>query len=321
MPLIRFPTVKGLVYTIDLSKIADRANPRTVEAPIQAIGTFPEPITIDWGDGVVETIASAESRPSHEYSAVGKYTVTIRSVTGNLPRISVNKGQTINDVTNTTYAIVSLDHFGGQINNSNRQIYLYIFFNTVNMTYCDPRIIAPGYGDLYKCFQNSGIEQPLASFCLDFCALDSSYTFDSAFQNTKVNGPIPGGFFKNAVSAQRFSSTFSGCNYLTGPIPKGLFDNCVSATIINSTFSDCSGLTSIPDDLFDNCPNITSFINAFRRCTALAGEPYVFWNADGTINTDKFPSLTAENAGNCYAQSSLIAKVPTAYGGTMTVSS
>lgn len=294
MPLIRFPTVKGLVYTIDLSKIADRENPRTVEAPIYN-NTANTPFTVDWGDGTsTDFPAGASTFPSHEYAegAGDVFTVVIRSASGNLPRLMFNRGQDASDTTNATYAVISLDHFGGITAGLTRLQYNYSCMYTFNMTYCDPRFAGQqNYADLYKCFQNSGISQAVESLCFDFIDGSGTYTFDSAFQNTKINGGIPGGLFRNNIYAVRFASCFYGCSYLTS-IGEGLFDNNHALAHVSYLFNGCSGLQ---------------------------GAPYKFWGEDGTTDLTRFPDMTG--IAYCYTgcSAALRAQVPESYGGTMTV--
>ena len=295
MPLIRFPTPTGLVYTIDLTKIADRENPRTVEAPIFG-NTANTPFTVDWGDGTSTNFAAgANTFPTHEYAqgAGDVFTVVIRSANGNLPRIGYIPGQAASNANNLTYAVTSVDHFGGQTGGGTTLTYNYVLFSAANVTYCDPRLAGQqNLNDLYKFFQNSGLNQPIESFCFDFAVLCSQYTFATAFSNTKVYGVITSGLFRHCALAEQFSSAF-----------------------IN-----CTGLTAIAADAFDNCASITYLSQTFYGCSGIHGAPYIFWKADGSLDTDRFPNLT--NGNNCYSgcSAALRAQVPTEYGGTMTVS-
>ena len=72
--------------------------------------------------------------------------------------------------------------------------------------------------------------------------------------------------------------------------------------------------------MFDNNRNTIRFNNAFYACTMLTGKAYVFWKADGSLDTDKFPNLIGGGGAyyNCFGLN--LAEIPTAYGGTMTVS-
>ena len=238
MPLIRFPTPTGLVYTIDLSKIADRANPRTVEAPIS--GEIQEPTVIDWGDGSSEVVTNG-TFPEHTYAdgAGDVFTITIRSATGHLPFCYWAKETTNTDTPAGafTFGTISIDHFAGWLGAQTARSYGSGIRNTRNLKYCDPRL--PGlsrWTNLGNLLSGSGIEQSAGSICLDFVT-----------QNT-------------------------------------------------------------------------TFQNAFRACASLTPPPYIFWTASGEVDTARFPSLAGW--ANCYAEcaETLRAQVPTAYGGTMTVS-
>lgn len=265
MPLGRSIT-PGLVYKIDLSKIADRENPRTVEAPITAVAIL-VPTVVDWGDGTSETFNSASTPwPTHTYAegAGEVFQVVMRNATGHFPTIRIKKSSHDNYEQNIELACVSIDHFAGvQYNGIIHSAYA-AFRVCANIAYIDPRVVAPNINScgymFYKCF---GLAQSIESFCFDFVTQSTS-----------------------------FLVTFAGNTKLTGS-PSGLLNNCESAQTFAQTFQGCTGLT---------------------------GEPFVFWKADESLNTDKFPSLTA--GANCYYQCSdaLRAQVPTAYGGTMTVS-
>ena len=228
----------GLVYTIDLSKIADRENPRTVEAPIA--GEIQTNAVIDWGDGTSETITSGTFQ-THTYAAGAGdvFTIVIRNATGHLPLIyfSLDNSDTVNTNKSVTMAVTSIDHFSGWSGGSSARGIPGAFRNTRNMAYIDPRLTGlPRWNDLRVLMRYSAIEQDGESFCFDFA------------------------------------------NY-------------------NTTFQ-------------------ASFYNAAN----LTGKPFVFWNSDGTLDTDRFPNLTT--GLQCYTgcSAALRAQVPTAYGGTMTVS-
>ena len=292
---------KGLVFTVDLSKLADRELPvgsemtvdeyrRTIEAPINVSSSYPEPVIIDWGDGSSEVISSG-AWPTHTYAADGVYQIMVRSATGHFPNVRFCADNTANPPEkNVTLALTSVDHYAGD---SGTQSFRRAFQFTNNLQYVDARIIGQsGLTNIANLFVNSGVAQPFESLCLSFCT--------------------------NVLNA---SSAFSYCG-LYGAVSRGFLDGLADCSTFNSAFRSTTGLTYIPTDLFDKCVSVESFSSVFRGCnnTALT-EPYVFWKEDGTINTDKFPSLTAENAADAYTACipELRAKVPTAYGGTMTV--
>lgn len=262
MPLVRFPTPTGLVYTIDLSKIADRENPRTVEAPIR--GSVIETTLIDWGDGQSSVVNVGDTTfPEHTYAAEGVYTVTMRSATGQLPTINFYLDDGSAAAThNISYAVTSVDHFAG--NSGGNSIISNGFFlrRCINCKYTDTRFSGlakwPSHNSSY--YFASSLEQPVESFCFDFAT--NANGFYGVFYSTKITGSAA-----------------------------GLFDNTAIRTISDG----------------------------FRGCTGLT-EPFVFWKEDGTLDTDKFPDINA--ASGCYSgcSAAVRAQVPTAYGGTMTVS-
>ena len=271
---------KGLVFTVDLSKLADRELPegseltvdeyrRTVEAPIA--GEIQELTYIDWGDGSAPTILETTDSafPTHTYEAVGVYTVKISSATGHLPLVtfairgSDAEGQA--PTYNMTWALVSLDHFAGWSGGQSATSALAICNGAKNLKYCAPRWVGqPRFTNLWSLFKYCGeLEQNIQSFCFDFS----------------------------------------------------------QATVIQQTFTLCTKLTGSPEGIFDALTGIEQFFAAFSSCTSLSPPPFVFWKADGSLDTDKFPNLTNANYAYSLCSAALRAQVPTAYGGTLTISS
>lgn len=298
--LTRFLSPKGLVFTVDLSKISDRENPRTVEAPISSsTAQVQEPTLIEWGDGQTSVIDSSTALPlTHEYQTVGVYQVTMRSATGHLPYIRFSAGDGAsagsNPLFNVTLAVVSIDHFDGLIGNEQPKVGVYAARHAKNLTYMDPRFLGLHLWSSINLAIRGGAElyQPVESFCFDFLT--------------------------NCTSAQ---GVFYNCVKLYGSIPAGFMDGLSGAGNLDSFFASCANLTGgIPADMFDKCISATSFSNTFAGCYKLTPPPYIFWKEDGSLDTDKFPLLNS--ATNCYSNCSadMCAQVPEAYGGTMTVS-
>lgn len=264
----------GLVYKIDLSKIADRENPRTVEAPIN--GYYQEDITIDWGDGTSDTFsrtgntniqANGTQYPSHEYAASGIYTVVIRSVNGKLPLIHCNDTASSSEPErNISFAVVSLDHFGGTCAEAVKVSRNNLAKKCYNLTYIDTRLCGePTMRNAPFMCNSSAIQQSIESFCFDF-----------------------------TTELTDFGSAFYNCSGLTGAIPEHFFDNCTTLTVLSTVFYGCTGLTA----------------------------PYIFWGADGEIDTAKFPNLVKSRAAAAYSGCTGMdrSQIPSAYGGTMSVS-
>lgn len=293
---------KGLRYTIDLSKIADRENPRTVEAPMRG-GEFQltEEFFIDWGDGnTTEVPVGTTVIPTHTYAdgAGDVFQVVLRNTRGQLPKIAVTETSAgtegTNPTKNLTLAIISVDHFAGVMGASTSSLGI-AFYHCANLKYIDTRIAGgSNITGLNSAFSRcTALEQPIKSFCLDFLSeVVSSY---NAFGFTKIYGDIPDGFMDGLVRLSNAGYTFRDCGQITY-MPVGLLDKCVSLS--DTTY------------MFLNC-NHQSLVS-----------PCVFWKEDWTIDSDKHPSLTAEKTAGTFAgcNATLRAKVPTAYGGTMTVS-
>ena len=214
----------GLVYKIDLSKIADRANPRTVENAIHA-QTSAGGYTIDWGDGTTEVYAANSAvHPTHTYAegAGDVFTVVIRSATGTIPRPqfcnSLSNSENTNPTFNLTLAVVSIDHFAGWAGTQSSEGNNGYNYACKSLTYTDPRFFGlPRWRSARWAFKQSGITQPLASFCFDFCVADGEYTYEHTFHSAQVSGDIPAGIFAQNTASKSFAATFYGCSALTGP--------------------------------------------------------------------------------------------------------
>ena len=330
MPLVRFPTPTGLVYTIDLSKIADRENPRTVEAPIA--GAYPAEVIVDWGDGTPpQTLNTADGDyPAHTYAdGTGDvFTVTIRNATARFPIIRANNVGTFNTLptNNISYAITDIQHFAGEMGVYATASYPAAFCNCYNLKYADPRMI--GYykwTTIANVFRNnaaltgasSQLANPAESFCFDFGVNLTNMTF--VFVScASITGTPQGRWFANKPGLANVQYIFAGAGITS--INAELFQGVETSVNIGGAFNDCDSLTALPAGLFDNCPWITSVNALFDDCGNLDGEPYRFWKEDGTTDTARFPNMG--NTASCYrgCAATLRAKVPTDYGGTMSVS-
>ena len=245
---------KGLRYTIDLSKIADRENPRTVEAPIHHTSSDLAGITggvyIDWGDGSTEHYTSG-SWQEHTYAegAGDVFTVVIRSATGQLPRprpsYSYQASEQTNPTKNITFAIVSIDHISGELKGN--ASYGSTAQWCKNLRYTDPRYIGnPMITNIDAAFNGCDLTQDFGAFCFDFS------------QSIGVIG-----------TAFKYNSHLYGS-------PEHKFDQCVSITNLYQTFYGCAALAPPPFVFWkadgsvdrDKYPNLTS-----------TGQTYAFTSA------------------------------------------
>ncbi len=259
MPLGR-SIVKGLVYTIDLSKIADRENPRTVEAPFK-LNAYTEPVIVDWGDGTSETMTSG-AFPVHTYAeGIGDvFRVTVRNSTGHIPEMSFSNDQNATVVHNLTLAVTSVDHFGGWTGGATVGL-ANAFRNTANLQFCDPHISGVANSTSFSnVFSGSGISQPLHALNFEFC---TQATYFSSCFNGCVNaiGSTP----KLPESAIGIISAFQGCVNLDGeitPLPS-------SITAAGYAFYNCRNLTGN----YPSFPSATgSLAFAFYECNKLNGK-------------------------------------------------
>ena len=278
--LIRFPTPKGLKYTIDLANIAHRTAPRTVEAPIE--GWIAEPTVIDWGDGTTETVQPGSAAfPTHTY-AEGQdvFTIVIRSATGHLPKIRFAANSYDSDQPEKfaiTKAVTAISHFAGEQGTSTVLVVHMLCKGASSLTYVDPRYAGYyKYSALMQVFSGcSSLVQDIKTFNFSFADQAEELAFSATFFNCSgLTGSIPEGLFANNTLAKNFWMVFRGCTGLTGSIPEGLFANNTLATTFYYAFQGCTGLTgSIPEGLFAN----NTLINGnglgyvFSGCTGLTG--------------------------------------------------
>ena len=319
MPLIRFPTVKGLVYTIDLSKIADRENPRTVEAPFYTYAYDPNnTFYIDWGDGNKSEMGSTqqtfEAFKEHTYAPGSGdiFTVRITSKTGYLPRIRVNDstqtGQDTNPNKNIQFAIISLDHFNGFTGGNTYYAITDAFHWAKNLKYVDTRIAGQWtIESMGNWFASTGIDQPLESFCFDFC--DGLVSIVGALRDNELSGNIPNGMFRNCPLT-KMDSVFSDCSKIEGKIPEGLVDNATGLQSLGFAFARCTNLTA-PYKFWEhtNAENFTQVVGVYNGCSntlrsqapTIYGGTVASWEAKGyTEGTKVFYSPNNNTAGKIY---------------------
>lgn len=280
MPLGRSIT-PGLVFTVDLSKLADdnRENPRTIQAPFgETSGGHPEPMIIDWGDGSNPEIVSSDGWPAHTYEVSGNvFTVTVRTTTGKFPVIrfcnSTNSTSGENPPTyNITWAVVAIDHFYGEYQKQTN--FAACLKETKNLKFVSPGLLyAPNASSLNYYMMRSGISQPLESLTLAFNTRLSSYGTNYVFYGCSgLTGSIPGYLLPRGTSHTGCASLFANCTGLTGSIPTDLFRYNTAVTTFANCFNSCSGLTgSIPADLFKYNTAVISFSGCFAACSSLTG--------------------------------------------------
>lgn len=197
---------------------------------IQLFGTGPN-ITVEWGDGSVETFNTTGNK-DHLYASTGLKTIKISGSFVANGRIVVRRSPT-----------------------NAAQIY---------STSVIPHI--PNLTSFQDAFRSQTALDYLAPLPERLFANNPQLTgFRGCFLGCAFDGPdIPTGLFANNVNVTDFTSCFSQIETLTS-IPAGLFANNVNVTTFASCFGNSYILTEIPTGLFTNNPLVTSFAGCFNE--------------------------------------------------------
>jgi hypothetical protein len=187
--------------------------------------------TIDWGDGLSETITTTDN-PVHEYSKAGMYLITISGAFENGIEYGISYNENKNKI---------IEVYGG--NNYPLSIETYAFYNCNSLT--------------TAIFHNV---TSIGAYAFQSCSLLATANFPNAMSIGNLA-------FDNCTSLTTISipnatsignSAFYSCSSLTTA-------NFPNATSIGSgTFRNCTSLTTA------NFPKVTNIAdNAFYNCTSL----------------------------------------------------
>jgi hypothetical protein len=241
--------------------------------PIQ--GT--QPMTVDWGDGTVETITqtalpSSANWVTHSYASGGVYEI---KVSESLERVYFNR-------TGDAAKAIKILNWGDCVWSSFQEA-----FSTCNLTELPTTPILNG--ENITTFRAAFLSNELTSIPKElFDNCPNVTNFAIIFQNNNLTS-IPAGLFDSCPNVTTFDTAFR-FNQLTS-IPAGLFDSCPNVTNFGDVFI-LNQLTSIPAGLFDNCPNVTDFSGAFRLNQLTSIPAGLF---DNCPNVTNFGSIFSSN--------------------------
>lgn len=283
---------------------------------IQLFGTGPN-ITVDWGDGSVETFTTTGSK-DHLYASTGFKTVKISGsfvADGRIVvrRSPINAAQIYS--TSVIPYIPNLTSFQNTFTSQtsldvNAPLPAGLFANNPQVT------------SFRSCFQAcslDGPDIPVELFANNINVTDFAFCFS---QNTDTLTTIPEGLFANNVNVTTFASCFANAYYLT-EIPAGLFTNNPLVTSFSGCFNeagiDIFDPLIIPEGLFDSNVNVTTFAVCFQSCVNLTTVPSglfannvnvtsfsgVFGNV--TLTTPSYSNLLINMASNAAARQSNVA--------------
>jgi hypothetical protein len=241
-------------------------------------GTNPN-ITVDWGDGTVETFTTIGVK-TKTYASAGSYTVKISgsfASGGNIRLGSTNIEKSIVQSTSVIPTIPGLDNFNQSfqgcleltsipsnlfVNNPNVTSFLGCFSGCGSLTSIPTNLFANNTAvtNFSFCFSSCN---SLTSIPENLFANNTAVTnFDQCFAQCISLISIPSLLFFNNINVQRFVNCFVSCESLTS-VPADLFANNIAVTTFFGVFSSCTSLTSIPANLFANNIAVTTFAFAF----------------------------------------------------------
>lgn len=206
-------------------------------------------ITIDWGDGTVETKDyTISTLNTHDYMDDKIYTVTFR---GDIKRLYFDKARTYYE----SGIILGGYGEGEQYDNSGL---LSIETPLPPLETCD--------GTFFRCTSLTSIPANLFANC------ENVQIFGRCFYRNIGITSIPDNLFANCKAGLNFAGTFNSCENLTS-IPPQLFKENKIARDFSGVFSKCTALTEIPDRLFAGMTNAVYMEDLFAWDSGITSIP------------------------------------------------
>ena len=277
--------------------------------------TYINPITIDWGDSIVEVYEYGV--PSHTYVNGGNYKISIFSDTGKMPYFTFQSDDNLLKIL-TPF----MECYNGDIVNTN----FYRCFRWCNsLEYLPNKLFIKNpsitdFGEMLALitrFSGDNFKIPKDLFLYT----PNAISFNHCFYNSDISY-IPEGLFDACISATDFSNCFYYSNITS--IPKGLFDTCVNAKNFTSCFANTS-VSSIPEGLFDKNVNIENLSSCFAY-TSIASIPENLFKNNvnitsiaGMFNSSYITSIpeglfdaciNLNNISNCFSNCTSLTTVP-----------
>jgi hypothetical protein len=232
-------------------------------------------VTVDWGDGVVETLTTA----AHTFTNGGGYhDIGFRLNSGTFFKPNINN--------NATYAprVIAV----GPAPASMKVDGFYSFSGCTNLKGFDGYVdYSAGTSIIYSCYNCSN----LASFPLVNTSSITNFSFTWGNCSSLTSFPLI-----NTSSGTNFDSAWAGCLGLTSfPLI-----NTNAATYLVNTWNGCSGLTSFP---LINTALVYNFNGAWNSCSNLTSFPLINTVSATTLNNtwrtcNKLTSFPAISTGS-----------------------
>jgi hypothetical protein len=194
-------------------------------------------ITVDWGDGLIETFTTTGIK-SRTYSSAGTYNAKLYG--------SFASGGNIRLGSNAT--------------------------NRPRLKSVSAFPFIPGLNGFQNCIEGgTGLTGAIPADLFRYNPLATN--FQNCLQGcSNLTGTIPADLFRYNTLATNFSGCLQACSKLTGTIPADLFRYNILATLFTGCLQACSKLTgTIPADLFRYNILATDFTNCLRDNNSLTG--------------------------------------------------
>ena len=296
-------TSNAVTFQFAVNTAATGANEKKAAFPLNLYGQNGAAVTINWGDGNIETLTSADYTATdstasvHEYETAGEYTVTVTS--GRWEDIYLLSCYVDGAITST--------------NNANLPIYIWRRTLTAvesplppvkgvkKLAAVDATAMTASDNDLGYLFHRC---EKMTSIPANTFVLCSHITvFTAIFYHCSLMTAIPAGLLDPLVNAVDLSQFFRYWIALTS-VPEGLFDKCVNVVNMQETFRYCQTLETIPEGLFRYNTLVTNMLGMFRVCNMLKnfklciGSPSVNTVSDFIVNASNVTRIVCVPANS-----------------------
>ena len=264
-------------WSITIDTEAENEGDRMGQIPFCLYGVQNASMTVDWGDGTVDTYVTANAVentcPTHEYATAGEYTIRMES--DDFSRLylwtSLYGEEGDPEVYCTT--LKSIDEPLPQIVG----VYGWRYNEDT-----EEEEIGNNDNSFYYCFSDCSSLESISAGLFDNNTLVTDFSY--SFYSCSSLESIPSGLFDNNVAATDFTYCFYRCSSIQS-IPEGLFDNNTAATSFYGCFEECSSIESIPSGLFDNNTAATSFMYCFSSCSSIESIPSGLFDNNTAVTT------------------------------------
>ena len=253
-------------------------------------------ITIDWGDGKTQEVASMTSSstryPAHKYEDTSRqYNVVVKGKVTNLNGTSNNYIAGVTEIAqwgtgNSYYSIqITSDKItylpeakgsefaplGSKPAKTQGKVQ---FRNCKNLVNVSPKLFhgcTSSLTSVASLFEGCNNLPSIPSGLLD--GLTGITNVSKMFSNCYALEEVPEGFFKDTKNVTNITYLFQSCRSLK-TVPAGLFSSITKATSLQYVFDGCTALEEVPAALFQPMKgSVTDFLYTFQGCTSLKAVP------------------------------------------------